>query len=436
MPIGKKFGYKPTSRVKRSLGHVSKILGEPVIGNIFPVEINLITNSFFAIGGDQQPYDQGNLGSCTANALAFCFAYSALKNKFPVFMPSRLDIYYQERKHGGTITLDSGANISDCEYVLENVGLITENAWKYNDDARNKTFYMMPIDAKYDIRTKINSENMFFVNNTENELKSVLSQGYPIIFGFLGRESEFCSQSVTNTGIMKMPQISKYDLDNNDSDIFGHAVVCVGYTDDGYFLVRNSWGVNWGLGFYDQASGNHNYDSFGGKMRGYFKMPTIYMTSSLVSECYVMENIYPTENTITSSTTYSSKPSYFYTIEETIQSPVISPPNPILNPYIFSEKILFRIIKLDSLGTIELYYVRNNDNTYNWILLSRKKGTLVSSLILNNLTNVDDKNMKVKFSYRSRLYNIYIGGSSLVLLNRVKMVQVIKIRRPYYNLIL
>ena len=42
-------------------------------------------------------YDQGSLGSCTANAIAAAFQFELMKQNLPVFNPSRLFIYYNER---------------------------------------------------------------------------------------------------------------------------------------------------------------------------------------------------------------------------------------------------------------------------------------------------------------------------------------------------
>jgi len=86
-------------------------------------------------------YDQGNLGSCTANSLAFCYHYDELLNKesnktvidnedttkitvqltpneTSVFVPSRLFIYYNERNLEGTVNKDAGAEIHDGIKVL------------------------------------------------------------------------------------------------------------------------------------------------------------------------------------------------------------------------------------------------------------------------------------------------------------------------------
>ena len=46
-------------------------------------------------------YDQGELGSCTANAIGAAFEFGQIKQGEKDFMPSRLFIYYNERADGG-----------------------------------------------------------------------------------------------------------------------------------------------------------------------------------------------------------------------------------------------------------------------------------------------------------------------------------------------
>src|SRR5258708_38851406 len=58
-------------------------------------------------------YDQGQLGSCTANALSGAFEFSRKKEKLKDFMPSRLFLYYNERVLNNTVNSDSGAFIRD-----------------------------------------------------------------------------------------------------------------------------------------------------------------------------------------------------------------------------------------------------------------------------------------------------------------------------------
>src|SRR5690242_3074864 len=54
-------------------------------------------------------YDQGQLGSCTANAVAGAVHYDNILNGTDFGIPSRLFIYYDEREQEGTVDYDSGA---------------------------------------------------------------------------------------------------------------------------------------------------------------------------------------------------------------------------------------------------------------------------------------------------------------------------------------
>src|SRR5712664_2865649 len=56
-------------------------------------------------------YGQGDLGSCTANAIGAAIQFDQIKQKLTPAAPSRLFIYYNERALEGTIDTDSGAQI-------------------------------------------------------------------------------------------------------------------------------------------------------------------------------------------------------------------------------------------------------------------------------------------------------------------------------------
>src|SRR5271165_1571544 len=67
-------------------------------------------------------YDQGQLGSCTANAIAGAVEFDRKKQNLPDFVPSRLFIYYNERAMEGTISSDSGAQIRDGIKSVAKIG--------------------------------------------------------------------------------------------------------------------------------------------------------------------------------------------------------------------------------------------------------------------------------------------------------------------------
>ena len=82
-------------------------------------------------------------------------------------------------------------------------------------------------------------------------MKGCLASGYPFVFGFTVYDS-FDSEEVAKTGVVPMPS-------SGEQPLGGHAVLAVGYDDEQRrFIVRNSWGTEWG-------------------MQGYFTMPYVYL---------------------------------------------------------------------------------------------------------------------------------------------------------------
>jgi len=54
-------------------------------------------------------YNQGQIGSCTANAIAAAIEFDRKKQKLADFVPSRLFIYYNERSMEHSVPIDNGA---------------------------------------------------------------------------------------------------------------------------------------------------------------------------------------------------------------------------------------------------------------------------------------------------------------------------------------
>lgn len=80
-------------------------------------------------------YNQGQLGSCTGNAIAAAIQFEQLKQKQNSrFIPSRLFIYYNERAIEGTITTDNGAEIRDGIKTVNKQGVCSESKWPYSDN--------------------------------------------------------------------------------------------------------------------------------------------------------------------------------------------------------------------------------------------------------------------------------------------------------------
>jgi C1A family cysteine protease len=207
-------------------------------------------------------YDQGQLGSCTANAIAGAIEFDQMKAKLPEFTPSRLFIYYNERDMEGTVNSDAGAQIRDGIKSVATLGAPPETDWPYNIAA----FAQKPPDKAFsDAKQHLVVLYQRLVQEA-NTLKGCLASGFPFVFGFTCYES-FESQTVATTGILPMPK-------SGEKVVGGHAVVCVGYDDTAQqFLIRNSWGNAWGL-------------------KGYFKMPYAYLTNQrLASDLWTIRSV-------------------------------------------------------------------------------------------------------------------------------------------------
>ena len=201
-----------------------------------------------------QVYSQGQLGSCTANAIAAAVEFDLLKQKRQDFMPSRLFIYYNERDIEGTVDEDSGAMIRDGVKSVARKGVCPETEWTYDTDR----FTEKPPENCYEDALKTRARSYARVARTLNQFKGCLASGYPFVFGFSVYES-FESEEVAQSGIATIPTAQEKLLG-------GHAVLAVGYDDDqNRFIVRNSWGDSWG-------------------MKGYFTMPYSYLLDENLSD--------------------------------------------------------------------------------------------------------------------------------------------------------
>lgn len=181
-------------------------------------------------------YDQGELGSCTANAIGAAVHYNLHKQGQTEITPSRLFIYYNERALEGSVGEDSGAMIRDGVKTLNKIGVCDEDKlWPY-DIAK---FTAKPSDECYQAAAKTTAKEYARVPQTLEDMKACLNDGFPFVFGF-AVYSSFQTRKVAATGFMSMP-------DEYDYVLGGHAVMACGYDDDKkVFIVRNSWGPSWG----------------------------------------------------------------------------------------------------------------------------------------------------------------------------------------------
>ena len=184
-------------------------------------------------------YDQGQLGSCTANSIGGAIQFEQMKQGIKNFVPSRLFIYYNERVLENTVNSDSGAQIRDGMKVVAKLGAPPETDWPY-DITR---FAEKPPAVAFTDGEKNKVLSYQRVNRALAQMKGCLASGYPFVFGFTVYDS-FESATVARTGHANMPQ-------PGESVAGGHAVLAVGYDDQNqWFIVRNSWAATWGIAGY------------------------------------------------------------------------------------------------------------------------------------------------------------------------------------------
>jgi C1A family cysteine protease len=278
---GIKINHLPEEHLKIKHFSVKSTVSDNVINN--NTKQSIVIPSIVDLRSKMPPvYDQGNLGSCTANAL--CAAYQYLK---PSLYPSRLFLYYNERKIECDIPDDAGAFLSDGVLSLVQTGVCPEQDWPYIE---NK-FAVQPTPKCYadaSLNKVVKDHN---VSQNLGQMKACLQAGQPFVVGMSVYET-FESIAVAKTGLVPMPDLV------NEENYGGHAVLVCGYNDSiqwyqnkiiygkngiriltqttnstmkGAWIVRNSWGTSWGA-------------------KGYFYLPYPYLTNlDLASDLWTLD---------------------------------------------------------------------------------------------------------------------------------------------------
>jgi hypothetical protein len=185
-------------------------------------------------------YDQGKIGSCTANSLCSIFEYDSMNN----FRGSRLFLYYNERLLINETDKDEGAYLKDGIISLKRFGIAEENDWKYLIE----NVFIRPPEEVYRKAKNNFVIDAINIKGTLETIKEWIDKNEPIATG-IPIFSNFISNK---TGIIGLPS-------KTDKYLGGHAVVICGYDDyQERFIVRNSWGKHWGN-------------------NGYFYLPYLYL---------------------------------------------------------------------------------------------------------------------------------------------------------------
>lgn len=195
-------------------------------------------------------FDQGQLGSCTANAAAGVLTYFELQSTGSYAPASRLFVYKATRdflQQQG----DTGATLRATMGALALFGAPPEKYWPY--DIRK--FEVEPSAFCYSFAGNYQALVYYRLDQVNADpdtvladIKTHLASGLPSMFGF----TVYSSIEQATGGDIPFPT-------RHENVVGGHAIVAVGYADDrvvtnpndgthttGALVIRNSWGTGWG----------------------------------------------------------------------------------------------------------------------------------------------------------------------------------------------
>ncbi len=181
-------------------------------------------------------YDQGQMNSCTANAICALLAVNQNKKMDANGShdlrsdPSRLFLYYNTRRMA-----DSGATFQEVMEAFDASGICEETLWPYQKEKLTIT----PDMSAYNNAKGIITQRQRLIQDVQT-FKNCLDNGYPFVFGFTVYNR--CFDDAGETGVLPLPTKEERPLPDGY-----HAVMAVEYDDDkNVFLILNSYGRAWG----------------------------------------------------------------------------------------------------------------------------------------------------------------------------------------------
>ncbi|MDD4653718.1 MAG: C1 family peptidase [Methanothrix sp.] len=196
--------------------------------------------------------DQGQLGSCTANAGVGILEYFENKATNSYINASRLFLYKATRNLMG-VTGDTGAYLRTTAGAMLLFGVPPEKYYQYIiskfDDEPNAFLYAFAENYKALMYYRHDPSGTTKAK-VLTSIKENLSAGLPSMFGFTVYSS---ITQASASGEIPYPA-------SGEKVLGGHAIDAVGYDDakvitnasnkkstKGALLIRNSWGTTWGM---------------------------------------------------------------------------------------------------------------------------------------------------------------------------------------------
>lgn len=191
--------------------------------------------------------NQGQQGSCLSFALTSIFEYVMSLNTAQEFDLSEAFLYYNARELDGNghANNDYGSRFKPSIDALIKYGIALEKVWPYNDQVYNNK----PSEDAYADAAGRKLISAMNVNPKVSDIKSALVDNCPVAASFTLTKTFI--EYGRSGGYIPMPNdeevASEIDPDSKTGLYSCHAMVIVGFSDDlQMFIVRNSWGTDWG----------------------------------------------------------------------------------------------------------------------------------------------------------------------------------------------
>lgn len=218
--------------------------------NFVPSNVASLPESVDLRGRFNPIRNQGQQGSCVAFTLTSIYEYTIYRKTKELLDLSEAFLYYNARdidpNDDVNINTDVGSRSNCAIESLRDFGLPLEDKCPYND----KVYNQRPSDEAYEDAKKRLLIKALNVERKADIFKAALAEGYPIQGGFLLCDSFFSKASID--GYVPMPTESELSAAMNPSEgevrrHGRHEMAIVGYSDKlQCFIVRNSWGTEWG----------------------------------------------------------------------------------------------------------------------------------------------------------------------------------------------
>ncbi len=201
--------------------------------------------------------NQGNINACTANAAVALVEYFQKRSSGRFITASRLFLYKATRNLRRQ-TGDTGANTRTTMKALATIGVPPEDFWPYDESKVNEE----PSAFCYAVADRYRATQYFRLDPRGRpkdivlqHVKACLAANRPVMFGIMGYTKCWQQFVATDNATGKLPFPTA-----SDTIFGGHNMAVVGYDDGmkvkntevdgiettGAFLVKNSYGDQWG----------------------------------------------------------------------------------------------------------------------------------------------------------------------------------------------